>query len=64
MDKKFLTAQETAELLGLSVTRIRTMITSGIIPAEKFGRVHMIKKSDAEKVKVHGKRGRPKKEEK
>lgn len=64
MDKKLLTTQETAELLGLSDGRIRRMILDGIIPAQKFGRVNMIKKSDAEKIKVHGKVGRPKKTDK
>jgi excisionase family DNA binding protein len=64
MDKKLLTTQETAELLGLSDGRIRRMILDGIIPAQKFGRVNMIKKSDADKIKVHGKVGRPAKTEK
>jgi hypothetical protein len=38
------------------------MILDGILKAEKFGRSNMIKKSDAEKVKVYGKVGRPKKD--
>lgn len=62
MDKTLLTTKETAELLGLSDGRIRRMILDGIIPAQKFGNANMIKKSDAEKVKVYGKKGRPKKE--
>ncbi len=61
MDKKLLTTQETAKLLNLSDGRVRTMIIDGIIPATKFGRVNMIKRTDAEKVKVYGKVGRPKK---
>lgn len=64
MSGKLLTTQETAELLGLSDGRVRRMILDGIIPATKFGRVNMIKLSDAQKVKVHGKTGRPKKTEK
>lgn len=60
-DKKLLTTQETAELLGLSDGRIRRMILDGILKAEKFGRVNMIKRTDAEMVTVHGKTGRPKK---
>lgn len=62
MDKKLLTTQEAAQFLGLSDGRVRRMILDGIIPAEKFGHINMIKKSDAEKVQVHGKAGRPKKE--
>lgn len=61
-DKKLLTTQETAELLGLSDGRIRRMILDGILKAEKFGRVNMIKRADAEAVTVHGKTGRPKKQ--
>jgi excisionase family DNA binding protein len=60
-DKKLLTTKETAQLLGLSDGRVRRMILDGIIKAEKFGRSNMIKKSDAEKVRVYGKVGRPKK---
>jgi hypothetical protein len=37
------------------------MILDGILKAEKFGSSNMIKRSDAEKVKIHGKPGRPKK---
>ena len=61
-DKKLLTTQETAQLLGISDGRVRRMILDGILKAEKFGRSNMIKKSDAEKVKIYGKVGRPKKE--
>ena len=62
-DKKLLTTQETAELLGISDGRVRRMILDGILKAEKFGRVNMIKKSDAEKVVVHGKAGSPPKQD-
>lgn len=61
MDKNLLTTQETAKLLGLSDGRVRRMILDGIIPAQKFGHINMIKKSDADNVTVHGKTGRPKK---
>lgn len=64
MNKRLLTTQETAGLLGLSDGRIRRMILDGIIRAEKFGRVNMIRRADAEKIKVYGKVGRPKKDEK
>jgi excisionase family DNA binding protein len=60
-NKKLLTTQETAQLLGLSDGRVRRMILDGILKAEKFGSSNMIKRSDAEKVKIHGKAGRPKK---
>ncbi len=38
------------------------MPLDGILKAEKFGRSNMIKKLDAEKVTIHGKAGRPKKD--
>ncbi len=60
-DKKLLTTQETAQLLGISDGRVRRMVLDGILKAEKFGRSNMIKKSDAEKVKTYGKAGRPRK---
>jgi excisionase family DNA binding protein len=60
-DKKLLTTKETAQLLGLSDGRVRRMILDGLIKSVKFGRSNMIKKSDAEKVRVYGKVGRPKK---
>jgi len=58
-NKKLLTTKETAQLLGLSDGRVRRMILDGIIKSKKFGRSNMIKKSDAEKVKIYGKVGRP-----
>jgi excisionase family DNA binding protein len=58
-NKKLLTTKETAQLLGLSDGRVRRMILDGIIKSVKFGRSNMVKKSDAEKVKVYGKVGRP-----
>jgi excisionase family DNA binding protein len=60
-DKKLLTTKETAQLLGLSDGRVRRMVLDGLIKSVKFGRSNMIKKSDAEKVRVYGKVGRPKK---
>jgi excisionase family DNA binding protein len=62
-EKKLLTTQETAELLGLTEGRIRQLIMDGILPAEKFGKQNVIRRKDALKVKVHGKAGRPKKSE-
>ncbi len=61
--KDLLTTKETAELLGLSDGRVRRLILDGILKAEKFGRVNMIKKSDAEKI-IGRKPGRPKKDAK
>ncbi len=59
---EFLTTKEIAEKLNVSVRRVRQYIENNQLKAEKFGRSNMIKKSDAEKVTIHGKAGRPKKE--
>ena len=59
---KLLTTQEAAEKLGVTSTRIRAMILSGRLPAEKFGHVHMIKEEDLALV-ADRKPGRPPKSE-
>ena len=41
-----LTTKEAAERLGVSPARVRQLVLSGDLPAEKFGRDLMIKKSD------------------
>ncbi|NOT60339.1 MAG: helix-turn-helix domain-containing protein [Acidobacteria bacterium] len=54
-----LTSKEAAERLGVSVGRIRQLVVSGELPAEKFGRDLMIKDADLDSIKVYGKPGRP-----
>lgn len=44
--KKKLTTREAAERLGVSMPRVRQMILSGDLPAEKFGRDLMIDEKD------------------
>ncbi|MGI9106336.1 MAG: helix-turn-helix domain-containing protein [Pyrinomonadaceae bacterium] len=41
-----LTTKEVAEKLGVSSARVRQLVLSGQLPAEKFGRDLMIKASD------------------
>jgi excisionase family DNA binding protein len=43
---KTLTTKETAERLGVTVRRVNDLITSGRLPASRFGRAYMIKESD------------------
>ena len=45
MDKT-LTTKEVAGRLGVSTARVRQLVLSGDLPAEKFGRDLMIKESD------------------
>lgn len=44
--KKKLTTREAAERLGVSSARVRQMVLSGNLPAEKFGRDLMIDEKD------------------
>ncbi len=60
---KLLTTQEAAEQLGVSVRRVTELITSGRLPAERFGRAYMINDSDLKFVEDR-KPGRPPKAEK
>lgn len=46
MDKDLLTTEQAAEKLGVSVARVRQLILAGRLPAEKFGRSHVIRVSD------------------
>ncbi len=57
-----LTTKEAALRLGISTARIRQMVLSGQLPAEKFGRDLMIKETDLELV-TDRKLGRPPKSE-
>ena len=56
--------KEAAERLGVSLRRVQQMITEGTLPATKIGRDYAILVKDLDKVKVHGKPGRPPKESK
>jgi excisionase family DNA binding protein len=62
---RMLTTNEAAERLGLSVRRVNDFIQDGRLPAQKFGRAHMISERDVDKIaKVERRRGRPRKKEK
>ena len=52
MGGKLLTTAEAAERLGVSAPRVRRLVLDGRLPAEKFGRDHMIKESDLKLVEV------------
>jgi excisionase family DNA binding protein len=52
---------EAAEALGVSVRRVRQLITEGKLAAKNLGRDYAIEASALESVKVYGKPGRPSK---
>src|SRR5215468_4243564 len=56
-----LTTEEAAERLGVTATRIRAMILAGRLPAERFGRAHVIQESDLKLVQDRAP-GRPRKD--
>lgn len=53
-----LTTREAAERLAVSDARVRAMILSGRLPAERFGKAHMIREADLKLVEGR-KPGRP-----
>jgi excisionase family DNA binding protein len=53
-----LTTKEAAERLGVSAARVRQLVLTGSLPAEKFGRDLMIKEEDLSLVAVRP-MGRP-----
>ena len=55
-----LTTKEAAGRLGVTVRRVNDLITSGRLPASRFGRAYMIKESDLRLVKDR-QPGRPRK---
>ena len=58
---EFLTTEQAANELGVTDSRVRQLILEGKLTAQKFGRSHMIKRSDLKNVEI-GNRGRPRKE--
>jgi len=60
---KQLTTKKVAELLGVSVHRVRFFIAQKRLPAQKIGRDWIVKERDLEKFKATTRKiGRPKKE--
>ncbi len=60
--KGYLTTQEAAEKLGVSVRRVVALINSRNLPSTRIGRSHVIKESDL-KLVANRKPGRPTKEQ-
>ena len=60
---KILTTKQAAKALGINDSRVRQLILSGRLPAQKFGRDWIIKEKDLKKV-ADRKPGRPRKERK
>lgn len=57
---KKMTTSEAAKLLGISGTRIRQLIEAGVIPAERVGKIYVLKDRDVKAAKGR-KPGRPRK---
>jgi excisionase family DNA binding protein len=56
---KLLNTSEAAEKLGVSVRRVRQLISEGKISAHHLGRDYAIEEGTLSKVKIYGKAGRP-----
>ncbi len=59
---KKLTAKQVAEKLGVNDSRVRQLIQSKKLPAEKYGNLWLINEADLELVKDRKPTGRPPKE--
>jgi excisionase family DNA binding protein len=57
----FLTTRQAAERLGITPRRVQALVTTGRLPAIKFGRDYMIKEKDLKLVE-NRKVGRPRKD--
>ena len=55
----YITTTEAAERLGISSARIRQLVVSGKLPAQKFGPVNMVKVADLELIRHRPSAGRP-----
>jgi len=55
---ELLTTQQAAERLGITDSRVRQLVLEGRLPAQRFGRSHMIRAADLKAVEGM-KRGRP-----
>ena len=58
--EKLLTTKQAGKILGISLLRVRQLISKGRLPAIKLGRDWIISKDDLSKV-ANRKAGRPKK---
>lgn len=54
-----ITAKQAAEKLGVNDSRVRQLIASGKLPAEKYGNLWLIKEKDLEMVQDRKPTGRP-----
>jgi excisionase family DNA binding protein len=59
---KLMNTAEAAESLGVSVRRVRQLISEGKLVAHRVGRDYAIEDKALKSVKVYGKAGRPSKE--
>ncbi len=59
---KLLTTKDAAEKLGVSVRRVRALITEGKLKAHQLGREYAIEEGALNSVQTYGKSGRPAKE--
>lgn len=59
-----LSVSQSAELLGVSTSRVRALIQSGALPASKVGRAWLLEEKDViQRAAEHPKAGRPAKRE-
>jgi len=57
--ESYITTTEAAERLGISSARIRQLVASGKLPAQKFGPVNMVLVTDLDLIRNRPSAGRP-----
>lgn len=58
MPSDTLTVTQAAHLLGVSVQQVRRLIAAGKLRATRFGKAHVIRRADLDRIE-YGKPGRP-----
>ena len=61
-EDEILTTGQVAKMLDVSLRRVQKLIADGRLPSQQFGREHLIKKSDVERLEIHPV-GRPRRKE-
>lgn len=60
-NRSLLSTREVAERLGISPNRVRQLISSGQLPAERVGKVYVVREGDLRRFarQPPGRRGKP-----
>jgi excisionase family DNA binding protein len=60
---ELLTTEQAAKSLGISVARVKQLLSEGKLKGQHIGKQWIIERSALDEVTIYGKRGRPRKDE-